>query len=194
MGPKEVRRVGGYRVSALLTDFTLPENIIQRMKTLLILRHAKSSWDNPALTDHERRLNKRGLRDAPRIGRLLREQDLLPDLIACSTAERARQTTAAVAEHSGYQGEIEFTGELYHATPQSCIQVLHEQSGNFSRVLLVAHNPGLELLVEMLSGHNEPFPTAALAQIELEVDCWTELTPHTDAQLVNLWRPKELDD
>ncbi len=126
------------------------------------------------------------------MGRLLREHDLLPDLIACSTAERARETTAAVAEHAGFQGRIEFTGDLYHAPPQACIQVLHELGGDFSRVMLVAHNPGLESLVEMLSGRSEPFPTATLAHVELEVECWTELSPHSNAQLVNLWRPKEL--
>jgi len=76
------------------------------MKTLLILRHAKSSWKNPGLADHNRPLNKRGKRDAPRVGRLLRDKNLTPDLILSSTAKRALDTAEAAAESSGYEGEI----------------------------------------------------------------------------------------
>jgi len=78
------------------------------MKTLLLLRHAKSSWDNPAHSDHQRPLNERGQRDAPRVGALMANEQLLPDLILSSTAQRARQTTERVIELSGYQGQVEY--------------------------------------------------------------------------------------
>ncbi|MFB3041695.1 MAG: histidine phosphatase family protein, partial [Candidatus Poribacteria bacterium] len=83
------------------------------MKTLLILRHAKSSWEHPELTDHDRPLNKRGKRDAPRMGKLLRVQGLVPDLIMSSTAKRARSTAKTVARKSGYKEKVELTPAFY---------------------------------------------------------------------------------
>ena len=85
------------------------------MKTLLLLRHAKSSWKESSLTDHDRPLNDRGQRDAARMGQLLTDEDLLPDLILLSTATRARTTAELVAASSGFDGEIRLDGELYHA-------------------------------------------------------------------------------
>ena len=85
------------------------------VKTLLILRHAKSSWKEEGIDDLERPLNKRGKRDAPRIGTLLREKDLVPDLILSSSAERARKTTELVAQESGFEGNIMVDRDLYAA-------------------------------------------------------------------------------
>src|SRR5687767_11102467 len=85
------------------------------MKTLLLLRHAKSSWKDSALDDHERPLNKRGKNDAPKMGRLLRNEDLLPDLIIASSAKRCRKTAEHVIQNSGYRGETRFCAELYEA-------------------------------------------------------------------------------
>ena len=83
------------------------------MKTLLLLRHAKSSWKHPELADHDRPLNKRGKRDAPSIGQLVSDKGLVPDLIMSSTAKRARKTARAVAKASGYKGKIELTPTFY---------------------------------------------------------------------------------
>ena len=83
------------------------------MKTVLLLRHAKSSWDNPAVDDHERPLNKRGLKAAPRMGQLIADEGLKPDVIVSSTAVRAATTAAAIAEECGYDGEIHYTDDLY---------------------------------------------------------------------------------
>jgi phosphohistidine phosphatase len=82
------------------------------MKSILVLRHAKSSRKDPDLTDHNRPLNKRGKRDAPRMGRLLKKEDLVPDIIISSTAIRARATAEAVAKASGYRADITFNGSL----------------------------------------------------------------------------------
>ena len=89
------------------------------MKTLLILRHAKSSWKDDSLPDHDRPLNKRGKQDAPLVGRLDSRKDLMPDLILSSTAKRARATVELVAEESNYQGEIEYSRDLYAAEAEA---------------------------------------------------------------------------
>ena len=98
------------------------------MKTLLILRHAKSSWKDASLADHDRPLNKRGKRDAPRMGRLLQEQDLVPDRIISSTAKRARNTAKAVAKACNCKDKVELTSEFYHAGPGAYLAVLQNVS------------------------------------------------------------------
>ena len=130
------------------------------MKTLLILRHAKSSWKHPGLADHDRPLNRRGNRDAPRVGLLLRRQGLTPDLIISSTAERARSTAAQVADRSGYGGPVELNRQLYLAEPEAIVDVVRTLGSEASRVLVVGHNPGLEALVAGLAGRAEVLPTA----------------------------------
>ena len=163
------------------------------MKTLLILRHAKSSWKQPGLADHERPLNRRGNRDAPRVGLLLRRQALTPGLIVSSTAERARATAVQVAEGAGYGSPVELDRQLYLAEPEAIVDVVRSLGGAASRVLVVGHNPGLQELVARLSGRDELLPTASLAQIELPIADWAELRTFTAGRLVGLWRPKELD-
>jgi phosphohistidine phosphatase len=162
------------------------------MKTLLILRHAKSSWAEPGLADIDRPLNKRGKRDAPRIGRLLRTEDLLPDLILSSPARRARKTAEAVAEESGYSGEIETQPDFYPGDPEAYLQVLRGLSDELERVMVVAHNPGLEELVDALTGESVALPTAALAHITLPVERWSQLDEDVEGKLIRLWRVKEL--
>lgn len=161
-------------------------------KTVLILRHAKSSWSNTALSDHDRPLKARGERDAPRMGRLLREQGLLPDLIITSTARRARDTAELVAQGAGYEGEVEETRSFYHAPPRAYLERLRALPPEIGCVLLVGHNPGMEELVKVLAGVAERFPTAALANVALPITSWDQLTPRTGGQLLHLWRPKEL--
>lgn len=162
------------------------------MKTLLILRHAKSSWADASLSDHERPLKKRGRRDAPRMGALLRDEDLTPEIIVSSTARRAIETADLVAEESGFDGELVATRELYHADPESYLEVAREHGGASEVVMLVGHNPGLEDLVEQLSGSWQRMPTAALAHIELDIDSWSALDDEATGRLANLWLPREL--
>jgi phosphohistidine phosphatase len=162
------------------------------MKTLLILRHAKSSWNNSQLSDYERPLNSRGKQDAPRVGQLLRDEELVPDLIITSSAERALKTAEAVADASGFENEIKYTRHLYHAAPEQYIEVLQEVGGDYERVMVVGHNPGIEYLVELLTDVGERMPTAALAQVDLPIEQWAELDEEVKGKLVNVWRPKEL--
>ncbi len=164
------------------------------MKTLLILRHAKSSWKQEGLTDHDRPLNKRGKRDAPRMGKWLRESNLAPDLIISSTAKRARKTASKVAKKCEYQGVIELTGELYLAPPQNYLRVLRNVPDDYGRVMVVGHNPGLEELLSVLTGTQTHLPTAALAQVDLPIDRWQELDGAVEGELRDVWLPKELDE
>jgi len=147
------------------------------MKTLLILRHAKSSWKHPELSDHDRPLNKRGKHDAPLMGRQMREKRLVPDLIISSTAVRAKDTAVAIAEAVKYKREIVFLTSLYAATPGAYIKAINHtaEDDDHSTVLVVGHNPGLEELIEVLTGEMCELTTCALAIIELITEKWSTL-------------------
>lgn len=164
------------------------------MKTLLVLRHAKSSWKDVGLSDHDRPLNKRGKRSAPLIGALLLEQGLVPERILSSTARRALDTARRVANAAGYEGEIETRAELYHAEPQTYLEAVADLPDALGCVMVVGHNPGMEMLVSHLAGRYERFPTAALAHLSLEIEAWhaaPAVRPDA-ARLEGLWRPREL--
>jgi phosphohistidine phosphatase len=162
------------------------------MKTLLILRHAKSSWKHAGLPDFDRPLNKRGKRDAPRMGELLRQEDLLPDLILSSSAQRARQTTQAVVDFSGYGGEVHWMDSLYAAPPEAYLEALRGLDDSLKRVMVVGHNPGLEELLEQLTGEDEPLPTAAIAQLMLPIQGWKQIDEDVSGELVQIWLPRRL--
>jgi phosphohistidine phosphatase len=162
------------------------------MKTLLLLRHAKSSWKDESLPDRERPLNKRGKQDAPRMGALLREKSLLPDLVLSSPARRARLTVELALAESGYAGQVEYREELYSFEAEPYLKALSGLPDRCQQVLLVGHNPAMEELVERLSGEVQPVPTAGLAQIELPIEHWGELARSRGGRLVNLWHPKEV--
>ena len=162
------------------------------MKTLLVLRHAKSSWSDPALDDHERPLNTRGRRDGPRTGRLVREHGLMPDVVISSDAVRARLTAEAVVEAARYAGEILLDRRLYMAGPADVLSLLRTVGEKAEAVMIVGHNPGLEELVAQLTGERQDLPTAALAQIVLRIDQWRDLNLSTRGTLLGHWGPKEL--
>ena len=162
------------------------------MKTLLILRHAKSSWKYQDLPDHERPLNRRGVTDAPRMGNLLRKAGLTPDRIVSSTAVRAQSTARLAGEACGYEGGVVLSEALYLSGAQDYIDVLGQVPADVESVMIVGHNPTVEELVELLTGRDEAMPTAALAQVELPIDDWAELAPSTPGKLENLWRPRDL--
>jgi phosphohistidine phosphatase len=161
------------------------------MKTLLILRHAKSSWKHAELADIDRPLNKRGQRQSPEMGRLVREENLTPDLILSSPAARARTTAEVVAQESGYEEVVELEPQFYPGAPEDYLRVLRRVPEPARSVMVVGHNPGLEELLEALTGQAEPLPTAALAQVLLPVQSWRELSSATRGQLVNLWTPRQ---
>ena len=162
------------------------------MKHLFIMRHAKSSWDNTNLSDHDRPLNKRGFRDAPRMGRWLAEQDLRPDLILSSTACRSVETAKLVAAEFAEQPRIEYDSNLYLATSAVWRSTIPLYANQEERLLIVGHNPGLENLFNDLVGRYETIPTAAILHLELKCDTWDEIVGDVDAKLIDVWRPKEM--
>ncbi|MGH2538157.1 MAG: SixA phosphatase family protein [Candidatus Promineifilaceae bacterium] len=163
------------------------------MKTLLLMRHAKSSWEHPALDDHDRPLNPRGERDAPRMGALIAAEGLVPDLILTSSARRAVETADAVAANCGYAGEVQTAPGIYAGGPAGYLAAVRGLTGSVERVLLIGHNPSVEQLLFRLTGQAISLPTAGLAQIELPIIGWKALSPQTDGALINLWLPKDLE-
>ncbi len=161
------------------------------MKTLLLMRHAKSSWKESALPDHERPLNKRGKKEAPEVGKYLKENHLVPDLILSSTALRAHDTAKAVAETSGFEGQVERYQDLYMSDTASYLDILRCMPNAANRVLVVGHNPDVEDLLAMLTDVKEHLATAALAVIDLPISTWEELNEATDARLQKIWTPRE---
>ena len=167
-------------------------------RELLVLRHAKSAWDTDAPTDFERPLAKRGLKDAPLVGRFLHDQGLRPDYVVSSPAERARQTVIAVCAPMGIEvAEIHWDARIYHASSGSLIDVLNDCPSTARRVLIAGHNPGLELLVRNLCDHEVPMPddyklmpTAAVAHLEVHSD-WARLEVG-GARLLSLTRARSL--
>jgi phosphohistidine phosphatase len=164
------------------------------VRQLLILRHAKSSWADSSKDDWHRPLNERGLRDAPRVGEWLRARSLVPDLIITSDAVRARTTAQAVATSAGYAQELIIEPPLYLATPADVIEVLNRVPDEAARsVMIVGHNPGLEDVIEQLTGETHGLPTAALVQLELPIDSWKDVDLSIGATVVDTWQPKDLN-
>ena len=159
------------------------------MKRLLLLRHAKSSWDDASLDDWERPLNDRGRRDAPRAGEWLRDHLRQPDAIITSDAVRARTTAEAVAKAAGYSRALVIEPSLYLATPQAVLDLLNAVPDEAQAVLVVGHNPGLEELVRQLTGGYHAMPTAALIELELPIEHWSELDEMIAASVVESWHP-----
>jgi phosphohistidine phosphatase len=126
------------------------------------------------------------------MGELLIEEKLVPQLIISSTAKRALKTVELVAEACQYDGEVQPEHGLYGAGPMGYIRILQEVPDVYQRVMVVGHNPGLEVLLEVLTGEAVWLPTAALAHVELPIDTWAEIREYVGGKLVDLWEPKKL--
>ena len=144
------------------------------MKTLTILRHAKSSWSQTGLSDHDRPLNKRGERDAPEMASRIRTAGIRPSLILSSPAVRAWMTVKAVASQISYPAEfLQRDERLYHAGVRTIIGVLNEQDAGFNRIMLVGHNPGLtEFANFLVPGLTDNIPTCGLVSVTLDSEDW----------------------
>ena len=156
------------------------------------MRHAKSSWSDTGLSDHDRPLNKRGRRDAPTMARLLAAEDLVPNLILSSTANRARSTAELFVENcDGIECDVETTDEFYHAPARTYLESVVKFPDSVATAMIVGHNPGMEQLVEVLSGSYQRMPTAATAWFEFDIPSWRELSSD-NGLLKAIWRPKEI--
>jgi phosphohistidine phosphatase len=163
------------------------------MNTLLILRHAKSSWKDPDLADHERPLSKRGRRAAKRIGAFLREMGLRPQLAWCSTAARARETLTIVLESARLATEVHYDERIYGARVRTLLDVIAQTESGRDQILVVGHNPEFEELLLKLTGSSPEMPPAALAKVCLEIEGWSELAK-AKGSLEWLVKPKDLSD
>ncbi len=170
------------------------------MKTLLLLRHAKSGWDDPDLADHDRPLDWQGERAALVIGRYMQQEDLIPELVLCSTARRAMETHWLVSSQWTNPPPAEFDRGLYLTGDRALLHRLAQVDDRFKSVLVVGHNPDLHDLVLALARRGDPallaaardrFPTAAFAVIKLPIEHWAEILTATGF-LLGLATPKTL--
>lgn len=164
------------------------------MLELQLLRHAKSSWDDEQVRDHDRELNARGLRSAPAVGRYLRDHDVCPDLVLSSTAKRAAQTAELCVQAAGCEAAILRLEDLYLAAPAELLANVRKHGGEAKTVLLVAHNPGLEQLATSFAKALTPFPTAALARVSIDLEDWASLDGTAAGELRELVRADKLEE
>jgi phosphohistidine phosphatase len=144
------------------------------MLQLTLIRHAKSSWDDPALSDFDRPLNKRGMKNAPLMGKIISKRGLVFDRIVASPALRAITTAHLIAGKQGFpEQDIQQRDELYDASVDELLDCVHSLDNQYASIALVAHNPGLTSLCNYLSGESiANLPTCAVAVIEFDLDDW----------------------
>lgn len=161
------------------------------MKTLFIIRHAKSSWDNDQLSDYDRPLNKRGLRDAPFMATLLRDQGIKPELILASPSMRTSQTTEFFAQIMGIDSDlIKYDPLIYESDTHTLLNIINQIENSKSVVFLVGHNPSLSNLASLLTGTAIILPTCGIASITFPVDSWSCISSNLGS-LSNFDYPKK---
>jgi phosphohistidine phosphatase len=162
------------------------------VKTLCLLRHAKSSWDNPNLDDFDRPLNQRGEKDAPKIGKRLKEHGFIPDVFCSSPALRAITTAKIVAEVIGFPvSAIKSEQKLYHADEKTLLAFLKNTSGEFDSIMIAGHNPGLTDFANILQGEViDNIPTTGVLVIEFKILSWREVKEKT-GRLIFFEYPKK---
>ena len=161
------------------------------MKTLLLLRHAKSISTDGKFADFDRPLSDRGRKQAGLIGRYIKQRAIQLDFVLSSPAARARETTESVLQFAELRIEVRYDHRIYEATPLSLIAVVSEVDDDRKTVLLVGHNPGMEELLGLLTGHHDHMSPAALARIDVETENWDALAEST-CKLVWMISAKEL--
>ncbi|MDH3237888.1 MAG: histidine phosphatase family protein [Deltaproteobacteria bacterium] len=148
------------------------------MKTIILVRHAKSSWKDSRLKDFDRPLNKRGKRDAPFMGKKLKDRQIMPDLILSSPAKRAKKTATSIAEEIGYpKKKIRYDDKMYHSGARALLEIVRNQDDGHGTIMLFGHNPDFNDLADMLlkqkPGYN--IPTTGVFCIRFPVDSWRKV-------------------
>ena len=162
------------------------------MRTLYLLRHAKSSWKDSSQSDFERPLANRGRKACEIAARIIQDRGLEFDLVLCSTAIRARETIDLVSKYAKLRSELRFDERIYEATMSELLEIISQLENDRKEVLLVGHNPGFEELLYLFSGVEQGFPTASLAKIKLKVSKWSD---SFDKKTTVEWvaRPKDFE-
>jgi phosphohistidine phosphatase len=151
------------------------------MLQLTLIRHAKSSWENPALNDFDRPLNKRGRKNAPLMGKVIRKRGLVFEQIVSSPALRAITTARSIAEKLGFpEQDVVQRADLYDASLNALLDCVSSLDNRYSKIALVAHNPGITALCNHLTGESiTNLPTCAVALIEFDLDDWRAVDQDT---------------
>ncbi|HEX6013837.1 MAG TPA: histidine phosphatase family protein [Geminicoccaceae bacterium] len=170
------------------------------MLELLLLRHAKSRWDQPGADDHDRDLAPRGEAAAPRMGALIASEGLIPDRVLCSTARRAARTWQLASAELEPKPAVAHLREIYLASPTRLLDIVRCQGSSARRLMVVGHNPGLHAFALELAGAGDPdlrarlakkYPTAALARFAFDGTGWPDLAPRS-GMLLGFWCPRDL--
>ncbi len=162
------------------------------MKTLILLRHAKSSWKDPYLSDHDRPLNKRGKRDAPLMARVYKRHFSSPDLILCSSSERTKATANAFIQELGIGVEkLEYERGLYHADAFEMLRIISLVDSGVNTLLVIGHNPGITILANVFKpGLTQNIPTCGMAAFRKPGDSWLDFTSKEDVDCIGYFAPK----
>lgn len=146
------------------------------MKTLILIRHAKSSWDQPGLSDFDRTLNDRGKKDAPEMAKRLKEKGIVIDHLVSSPAKRARKTAKYFAEEFGFAKEdIKLVEELYGATPSAFLNAVSVSNDKYNTVALFSHNPGItEFASSLTNVRVDDMPTCAMFALQVNANRWKD--------------------
>lgn len=161
------------------------------MKTLYLLRHAKSSWTDSSVRDLDRPLNERGREAAEQIGKRLASEKLSAPVVLCSPALRTRETAEIVLQTSQLRAEERFDERIYEASLHDLTQVISDLPDDKQVAILIGHNPGFEELLTFLTGEHRRMPTCALAKINFDIESWSEVRTG-EGILEWLITPKEL--
>ncbi len=151
------------------------------MKTLYLVRHAKSSWDDQNLDDFDRPLNERGMIDAPKMGKRLKEKEVLPQMIFSSSAVRALSTARIIAHSIGFpEGHIHQDRTLYHAEEKRLLKYLRHCQHNYDSIMIVGHNPGLTIFAnELMDKSIDNIPTTGVVALEFVIHSWKDIKEGT---------------
>lgn len=159
------------------------------MKNLFLIRHAKSCWDNPALADFDRPLNKRGEINAPMMAKRLKKREIEPDIVYASTANRAKSTAKLICQELNCTDKIVFKNELYDTTAQNILQIIKQIPQDISTIFIICHNPELNELAKILVDFDKNLPTAGILEIQTTQN-WNEISSQ-NCKLVSFDYPKK---
>lgn len=162
-------------------------------RRLILMRHAKSDWANPSLSDNDRPLNERGRRAAPMMAKHFLENNLPPSVVLASTAVRVRETLALMLAEWRYEPVVFFEQSLYLAsveTLKSHVRGLHD---SWTDAMILGHNPGLTDFVSWLASQSLEMPTAGVAVFASNEECWHDFTAR-NLRLSAHWCPRDLSD
>ncbi|GIX00494.1 MAG: hypothetical protein KatS3mg111_3826 [Pirellulaceae bacterium] len=164
------------------------------MRTLILMRHAKSDWSQPGLADYDRPLNRRGRRAAPAMAHLLEKHHLRPEVILTSTARRT-QETLELMRATGWAPDAIVINEkqLYLASPETILECISALDNHWSNAMVMGHNPGLAQLVQRLAGQEMELPTAAVVVFSCDAEDWPTAGRGSAWKLLHYWKPRDLE-